>query len=160
MRWFISDSHFQHTNIIRYCDRPFKDTLEMDITMMDLWNERVKEGDIVYHLGDFSFKPWIWRPTLNGHIILIQGNHDKRKDTRCFEYRKNLVIQLGPFRCYLTHRPSKILPQELQLADFILHGHIHNTYLYSGKFVNLGVDVWNFKPVSEVELIKFLKEIK
>ena len=160
MRWFSADSHFCHTNILRYCNRPFKDTLQMDITMMDNWNDRIQENDLVFHLGDFSFKPWIWGPTLNGKKILIQGNHDRKKDNGLFTYYKSLEIKLGPFQCLLIHRPKDIPINTFERIDFVLSGHVHNRYLCDGKIINLGVDVWDFKPVSEVELLKYLKEIK
>ena len=41
---FISDLHFSHKNIIRYDDRPFNDTDEMDRAMVELWNETVGKG--------------------------------------------------------------------------------------------------------------------
>lgn len=30
MRWWTSDHHFGHANIIKYCNRPFADTDEMN----------------------------------------------------------------------------------------------------------------------------------
>ena len=58
--WFTGDSHFNHTNIIKYTDRPFKDIYHMNETIIKNWNERVKDEDTVFHLGDFCFKRKRW----------------------------------------------------------------------------------------------------
>lgn len=77
--FFTSDTHFGHINILNFCERPFKDTDEMDEVIITNWNNKVGKNDIVFHLGDFAFatnKRWqelIHR--LNGKIILVLGNH-------------------------------------------------------------------------------------
>jgi calcineurin-like phosphoesterase family protein len=78
--FFTSDTHFGHTNILKYCDRPFSSTEEMDEEIIRCWNSVVKPDNIVFHLGDFAFgtiAQWeTYRNRLNGHIHLILGNHD------------------------------------------------------------------------------------
>ena len=49
--YLIADTHFYHTNIIKYCKRPFKDTYDMNKTIIDNWNRIVKPNDIVLTLG-------------------------------------------------------------------------------------------------------------
>lgn len=85
--WFSSDTHFDHQNILRSCDRPFSNAKEMNDAIIARHNERVSSGDRVYHLGDFCMsrdpKRWaqhLWR--LNGQIYLIRGNHDNEKTIR------------------------------------------------------------------------------
>lgn len=52
--WFIADPHFSHANIIKYCHRPFADVNEMDATLVENWNAKVKKDDVVWCLGDFA----------------------------------------------------------------------------------------------------------
>ena len=54
-RYFTADTHFGHGNIIKYCNRPFKNHLEMDDELIRRWNNVVSNEDEVYHLGDFEF---------------------------------------------------------------------------------------------------------
>lgn len=53
--FFTSDTHFGHSNIIKYCNRPFKDKDEMNETLISNWNKVVPEDGIVIHCGDFAF---------------------------------------------------------------------------------------------------------
>jgi calcineurin-like phosphoesterase family protein len=79
--FFTSDTHFSHTNIIRYCDRPFADTDEMDEAIIANWNAVVSPDDTVYHLGDIALGPidksLAKVARLNGHKIAVLGNHDR-----------------------------------------------------------------------------------
>ena len=69
--WFTSDNHFSHRNIIKYCNRPFTDSDEMNNTMIANWNAVVSPDDIVYHLGDFAFEKD--RPTLENLMSQLNG---------------------------------------------------------------------------------------
>jgi hypothetical protein len=51
--WFTADFHFGHSNIIRYCNRAFRNVEEMDQTILERLNASVKANDILYFLGDF-----------------------------------------------------------------------------------------------------------
>jgi hypothetical protein len=52
--YFTADTHFNHANIISFCQRPFASVAEMNEALIAKWNARVGEGDLVYHLGDFA----------------------------------------------------------------------------------------------------------
>ena len=54
--FYIADLHFGHTNIIRFDGRPFSTVEGMNDTLVANWNNRVKDSDTVYILGDFSFR--------------------------------------------------------------------------------------------------------
>ena len=77
MIYFISDTHFYHSNIIKYCDRSFNNINEMNETIINNWNNIVTKQDTVYHLGDFCLSSDdeiknVFNK-LNGNIILIRG---------------------------------------------------------------------------------------
>ena len=78
--FFTSDTHLYHGNIIRFCNRPFKDVDMMNETIISNWNNTVGQDDIVFHLGDFCLggsAEWTkMLDRLNGRIYLIMGNHD------------------------------------------------------------------------------------
>lgn len=78
--FFTSDTHFNHANIIRFCNRPFNDVEQMNETLIANWNRVVQPEDTVFHLGDFCLGGSVeWTKILNrlnGKIYLILGNHD------------------------------------------------------------------------------------
>ena len=87
MRFFTSDQHFGHANILKYeheqrrdqFGNPFRDMDAMTEHLIDRWNEVVSNEDTVYCLGDMSFKMQVLKdvlPRLAGNKILIVGNHD------------------------------------------------------------------------------------
>lgn len=163
MIYYTSDTHFGHHNIIGYCDRPFYNVYEMNRTITENWNAVIKPDDVVFHLGDFCFRRDTYRDFLNGNIVLIRGNHDKKNAIGCVGY--SLELKIGEFNCFLTHRPvieSKYYQSDLSLLDkfdFIICGHVHNNWKVNGKNVNVGVDVWDMKPISEDELLSLLRSI-
>jgi len=148
-----SDHHMFHTNIIKYCNRPFVDTDEMHKFSIEEWNSVVTPDDIVIHLGDYicgGTKEQVTEITqqLNGTKILITGNHDRKGKqwfidagfTRVFKHRWIMGMY-----CF-SHR--------VQDADYLhdhnirynLHGHSHN-HDYGDPFYNFGVDVVGYKPI-------------
>ena len=53
--YFTSDTHFQHGNIIKFCNRPYSNVEEMNNAIIENWNSVVGPNDIVFHLGDFAW---------------------------------------------------------------------------------------------------------
>ena len=56
MIYYTSDLHLFHDNIIRLCNRPYKNVYEMNDDIVERWNNKVKPDDDVYILGDMFFK--------------------------------------------------------------------------------------------------------
>lgn len=70
MIYFIADTHFNHRNIIEYCNRPFKDTNEMNEYIIQKWNSVVKEEGKINVFGHIHDKPLDERFNKDNHICV------------------------------------------------------------------------------------------
>ena len=81
MRFFTSDTHFGHKNIINLCNRPFDDVTHMNEMLVVNWNKVIGQDDTVYHHGDVALgtihESLQYIKRLNGTKIQIIGNHDR-----------------------------------------------------------------------------------
>jgi calcineurin-like phosphoesterase family protein len=155
--FFTGDHHFCHANVIKYCNRPFKDVEEMNTALVNNWNSVVDKNDIVFHAGDFCFggtKQWVYiLERLNGRIYLAAGNHDKSIPVNRFvkvEQRFNLLIQDGAHKQRITidHYPLTSWYQS-GIGSWMLHGHCHGMFKdYIQNRMDVGVDVHKYKPIS------------
>jgi calcineurin-like phosphoesterase family protein len=166
--WFISDTHFEHKNIIEYCSRPFKDVTEMNEKLISNWNSVVTEFDIVFHGGDFGLlQPTFLKPIfkrLNGYKkFLIKGNHDK-STTQLYLMGwdgvfNEVIIKVNGCKILLRHKPLETKKPEH--IDFIVHGHTHNTKgIIYPNHVNISVENINYTPISDSHLVKSWKKSK
>lgn len=160
MIYGISDLHLNHKKIILYENRPFTDVKHMNRVLIDNWNSIVKENDYVINVGDFclgSTQDYIdLRQQLNGKIILIKGNHD-RQTRRVIVERAGFIafkkiIELNHVCLKIVHNPAHIKED----GFIILHGHIHSKTVhhnFDNKYINLSVDVTDFKPVCLYDIL-------
>ncbi len=170
--FLISDTHFGHENIIKYCNRPFKDAEEMDEVMIDRWNSVVTPQDHVWHLGDVFFGPEQRAAEVLGRLKgkkrLILGNHDNGKQKLLhLAFQKIVMWRMFPeFGLLLTHVPVhqsalKIMvsdsgvegdcgPEKVQMHN--IHGHIHQNASPEGPYRNVSVEQLNYTPISIEEL--------
>lgn len=168
--WFTSDTHFGHSNIIKYCNRPFKTIAEMDEAMITNWNELVKPDDMVWHLGDFA---WLKNPEegnkllakLNGAITLIRGNHDSSRIVKKMKFQaihELISWRVPPGRIRLLtmcHYPMMMWRSSHHM-EWHLHGHCHGTLPSHPTRLcfDIGVDSFDFKPVHLDEVIRIFKK--
>src|SRR5215831_8845123 len=137
-KWFISDTHFFHTNMLKFVDekghriRPFNSIEELHEIIIDNWNSVVKDNDFVYHLGDVTFryhKPFNeLMNRLKGQKRLIIGNHDKIWNPALMKWFDKAMIWHG-FKEYdftATHFPHRL--DSLRDGKFNVHGHIHERH--------------------------------
>lgn len=156
--WIVSDTHFGHANIVRYCNRPE----DHERIMVERWNKTVGPRDPILHLGDLAF--WKRRdplPRLNGDKYLIKGNHDQL-GTAWYESQGFTIAprkiwfadEIG--QVVLTHEP--IEEGEVEGWDVNIHGHIHNNgyridYNRSLDYRNVSVEVMDYTPVRLSEIL-------
>lgn len=164
MIFFTSDLHIGHANVIRYCNRPFKDIHHMSEVFIANWNSKVKKEDTVYILGDVFFcKPQEaleFLAKLNGRKILIFGNHDKviKRSKELF----NAFDEILPDLCEINIDGTNIVMSHFPLVSWnrarygawMLHGHMHSTLPFTGqnRRYDVGVDANNYAPISFEEL--------
>jgi calcineurin-like phosphoesterase family protein len=152
--YLFSDPHFDHTNIIRYCHRPFKNIEEMNNIILKNYNKIVKTNSLVYFLGDMAFgrysRPYgYWFKQLKGNIIRFKGNHDKKG-------YKETVIHVGDTYLKLSHFPSN----RGDWVGWMVHGHVHdkNPFIdFQNKNINVSVDATGFKPVRLSDILRKIK---
>lgn len=175
--FFTSDTHFAHTKIIEYCNRPFKDFREMDETMVNNWNSVVGNNDDVYHIGDFACGPdategytLAIRNRLKGNICLIGGNHDRKRRGAELEWSPRVVnlpfvwkrayheLQVGKNLFVLFHFPMLSWPDATK-GSFHIFGHVHGKHRGIGRAMDVGVDTNNFTPIHIDEVILRLSKI-
>ncbi|MDE7108140.1 MAG: metallophosphoesterase family protein [Clostridiales bacterium] len=154
MVYFTSDLHLGHKNCIDFCARPFASVDDMDEALISGWNNRVKNDDTVYIVGDLvweSSDPLKYLSRLNGKKILIVGNHDikwlKRygmaavADDGHVEFRdyseyfiniaQYVEISLDGVAITLCHYPMLEWKASRKVGSkkvgYLIHGHSHNS---------------------------------
>ena len=131
MKYYISDLHIGHKNIIRFDQRPFFDLSDMKQTIIKNWNSVVTSGDDVYILGDM-----FWNnddiaevlPQLKGNLYLVKGNHDRinTEMSKRFVWVKDYSeIKDNGRNVVLCHYPIAHW-RNADYGTIHLYGHIHS----------------------------------
>ena len=185
-RFFTADLHLGHANIIGYCDRPYAGVDEMNEDLVERWNDTVTSGDEVWVLGDVAMgrldDSLRLIAGLAGTKVLVPGNHDRcwpghgapaaawvdryldAGFARILPEQVDLTIggQAAtachfPFHGdshddarFASHRP-------VDDGRVLLHGHVHTRWRVEGRQVNVGCDVWDFRPVTEEAILVALR---
>ena len=173
--YFIADTHFGHENIITLCNRPFTDLTDMNTTLAQNWNARVRDQDDIYIVGDFWYRgsgdgAVKAAKQLKGRKHLITGNHDKKfLSSPAFQEQFVEVEEL----LSITHDGARIVLCHYPLAEWEgyyrgswhIYGHIHNNrneaFAYmktQERALNAGVEITQYMPVTFAEL-KLYNEI-
>ena len=169
-KFYTADTHFFHKNILVYCQRNFSSIEEHDATLIENWNKKVGKNDTIYILGDFSISTnneviTNYAKQLNGHKILIRGNHDKNhmpeglfdeitwyKEVHDFNYKVIL------FHWAIAHWQGSMGKDlrdgtNTKKPSIHLHGHSHSLSTIVPNRYDVGVDVQGFQPVTLMEIL-------
>lgn len=137
-KFYISDLHYGHENIIPFDNRPFMRLEDMNAEIIKRWNRAVTNGDIVYIVGDMFWCPMEEALSvldeLNGQKFLIKGNHDRcnngrflKKFAKVTEYLeaedegRKVVLCHYPIPCFKNHF----------YGWYHLYGHVHSSFEYN-----------------------------
>jgi calcineurin-like phosphoesterase family protein len=179
--FFTSDFHVGHENVIRFDGRPFKDTSEMNETLISNWNRVVGEDDIVFYLGDLSMRchpstvKWFVEQ-LNGKIHFFMGNHDRYRDIRNLNRFEKIWgdddVQ-GAGKIQVKDLDAKGGYQHIEMSHYPIlswnkghhgawhiHGHCHQSmtknpdmsWYYKRKVIDAGCNGWDYTPISYTQL--------
>ena len=153
--FFTGDTHFGDRRALRFDKRPFADLVEHDEELVRRWNETVAPGDVVWHLGDFALRP---RPEriaallgrLNGEKHLIVGNNDGLATLAApgwasLQHYAELTVDGRPV--VLCHYPLRTW-NGIGKGAIDLHGHSHGRLAPLTRQYDVGVDLWDFRPVT------------
>ena len=171
MNWFTADQHHAHKNIIRHCGRPWRSVDKMDRDIISNINDALSPGDTLYHVGDFCWAGsdrWhFYEMLMNKYrddVIhqLILGNHDKLHP---FKYVELGFVQVHTsLKLEAAFGHTLILNHDPSIHDIVkdigtlICGHVHGLFKISHRTINVGVDVWDFKPVSEETIVGIIEE--
>lgn len=179
--FFTADTHFGHEWIVGFNNRPYSSIKDMDQGLIDNWNEVVPRDGLTFVLGDIGFTSEeriveIFNQ-LQGHKILIRGNHDKNYKEQTLqaifsEIHELLYIRVTDERAekfnymVLCHYPMLDWVSSFRGA-WQLFGHVHtreieafNTFK-SNQFAHqydVGVDNNNYHPVSFYQVKEIIEE--
>lgn len=165
--FFIADTHFGHTNILRFeaAHRPFATVEEMNEALVDNWNATVGHRDTVWHLGDVLFGSGekleiIGR--LNGRKNLVMGNHDKHGAAVYLRHFRKVEALWKFDGCLLSHIP--VHPSQFYRYQANIHGHLHSRHVRDGqdqpdpRYINVSCEQWALKPVPYSTIQQLLNE--
>jgi calcineurin-like phosphoesterase family protein len=173
MIWFSADKHLFHEFMLRGVPpknppvRPMFSTVEeMNETIVARHNEVVKKGDLVYELGDMFLKCDVeaarqMKRRMTGNFYYILGNHEA--------VTENLTEEFVWMRNLERIRPRAFAAPHITLCHYAmrtwngshkgtwqLYGHSHGQLPERPELLSfdVGVDCWNFYPISIEQVIK------
>ena len=165
--WFTADQHHGHANIIEYCNRPFNDFVEMDTQLIRRYNSIVQKEDLCYFIGDFSLRAarhrYYYEDLLrryNGTKVLIAGNHDPCKIHTYVEMgfrsiHSSFETVIDDVDVVMAHDPAISV---IDRSVLFLCGHVHDLFVTQKNAINVGVDIWNYFPVSWDQIKMILED--
>jgi len=172
MKYFLSDLHLYHTNVLKFGDRPFSSIEEMNTAIMYNINSVLKKGDDFYLLGDLAFRKEGYDLFFSefpkyANLHWVLGNHDKqykKYEKYCTSVSLLKEIKIGGVHTTLCHYPM-ISWNKSHHNSWMLFGHHHsNAHGWEGihertkgKMLNVNCEFHDFTPWSEDEIVAYME---
>lgn len=158
--FFTSDTHFGHGGALGLYRRPFASVAAMNEAIVARWNDRVGRDDEVWHLGDFAIRQPAAATAalldrLNGRKHLVAGNNDPAATTGLKAWasvQPYVEIEIDGISLVLCHYPFRSW-RGMDKGSVDLHGHSHGRLKPMPRQFDVGVDVWDFRPVALGEIL-------
>ena len=173
--FFTADHHIGHKSILSQRmarPRPFATIEEHDEALVAAWNAVVRPDDIVWHLGDFAYKcspeyAASVRARLHGRIRLCRGNHDAIGerldwDGPVVDVKRVFVQDPGmpkPIALWASHFAHRTWPYKHH-GDLHVFGHSHGALAPFEGSLDVGVDCWDWRPVTLTQILARLEPAK
>ena len=177
-RFFTADLHLNSHVLVDRHVRPFASIDEMNDALIGAINDRGGEDDLLIHVGDIiqygndrewpgeKVKPSEFIRRMNPTFVNVKGNHDANNEvmSACNDMRTYLGNR---YSVSVGHYPSNNPKARgtFRKGDVHLCGHVHGAWRHFVDFdnkvlnVNVGVDTWDYRPVSEDELISYIDQV-
>lgn len=166
--FFTGDLHLGHANIIRHCKRPFSCVDEMDDTLIDNWNDKVRSSnDTVFVLGDMvkSKLPAqiceSYFRRLRGRKFLIKGNHDKGAILKMpWGWVKDVFFlrDLNQEGIWLSHYAHRVWRNSIH-GSWHIFAHSHGGLSPLGRSFDAGVDANNYQLLALEEVENIIEQL-
>lgn len=173
--FLFSDTHFGHDRQFIWGPRHYESVAAHDEALIANWNSVVGPNDIVYLLGDVMLGDnnhgLECLRYLNGHIIIIRGNHDSNARVALYEKEPNVLrvvpaeyLKVGKYHFYLSHFPTltgNLEAESLKQCTLNLYGHTHqSTQFYEDRpyMYCVGPEANNNTPVEIHTIIERMKD--
>lgn len=117
---------------------------------------------------------------LNGRKVLVAGNHDRcwaghgAKAARSISmyleagfaevHQTGIALNIDGRHFEVSHFPYALAEndgrgarferwQPIDRGSWLLHGHVHERWRQRGRMINVGVDAWNYRPVTIPQIL-------
>ena len=127
--------------------------------MVERWNDAVTPADTVWHLGDFAVRhpdPADLLARLHGTKHLVTGNNDPDSIAALPGWASvtpYMEMQLDGIALVLCHYAFRTW-RGMDKGAVNLHGHSHGRLRPLTRQFDVGVDVWDFRPVTLATLLE------
>ncbi|MEH3144650.1 MAG: metallophosphoesterase [Methylobacterium frigidaeris] len=163
---FTADSHWSHRAVLGSrlgLNRPFATIEEHDEALIARWNAAVRPQDTVWHLGDVFYRCPEARvreifSRLNGRRFLVRGNHDRIGQRMPWDgpvvdvARVHVTCDDGTMATvFASHYAHRVWPG-MHRGDIHLYGHSHGRLPGTAASTDIGVDCFDFRPVTLDEI--------
>ena len=173
--YWTADLHLSAKNTIEYCNRPYKSINHMNEGLIKNINDRVEPEDTLIHVGDFfmlqnevKHKPSYYESLINCNIVHIMGNHDWNNSVKgCIE---SATVKICGKTAYVKHIPptKEELNNLPKIVNLVICGHVHDKWksiveltddMRFIPIINVGCDVWKYRPIRSDELIGYYNQL-